>query len=93
MKVIKLNRRWKQFKEQGHVVAFKFNGWEKKVKVVQEKLKEITQSSGWSETGEWYSYYGARPGRDSIRPYFITMRSEQVATMVLLSMKDTNEGT
>ena len=36
---------------------------------------------------DWYGYYGDRPRRDAVRPYWITFRNEADATLVLLSAK------
>jgi hypothetical protein len=83
MQVIKLNRRWRQFKEHGHQVCFKFDGWSKEVSAIEQALRAITSQSGYDRGQSWYSYYGA-PTRTGPRPYFITIRDEATSTLALL---------
>ncbi len=85
MKVIKLNRRFRQFKEYGHTVALKFpNGFTPDAQAIARTCGKKLNGSGWMREHEWYSYFGVRNGRDSVRPYWITFRNEADATLVLL---------
>jgi hypothetical protein len=88
MKVVKLNRRFRQFKEHGHTVALRFEGWTKKATEVEKVCRERLKAGGWSRDQNWYSYYGERNSRydrDVARPYWITFRNEADLTLVLLS--------
>lgn len=86
MKIIKMNRRWKQFKEHQHQVAIRFNSWTEKAKLIEDKLRELTTTGGWTKSAEWYSYFGKSPDAYRPRPYYITMRDESLMSAVLLSV-------
>jgi hypothetical protein len=84
MKVVKLNRRFKQFKEHGHTIAFRFDGWNSKATAVERVCRARLQGGGWFPHQDWYSYYGKRLNCNEVRPYWITFRNETDATLVLL---------
>lgn len=93
MKVVKLNRRFRQFKEHGHTVAFKFpNGYTADSVAIEKVCRARLKDSGWNRSHSWYSYYGDRPNRFDVRPYWITFRYEADATLVLLSADLTKNG-
>lgn len=83
MQVIKLDRRWRQFKEYHHQVCFRFDGWSKEASALERALRELTGQSGFDRGQDWYSYYGA-PSRNGPRPYYVTVRNEATGTMALL---------
>jgi hypothetical protein len=87
MKVVKLNRRFRQFKEHGHTVALRFsNGYSDKIRAVEKACRARLQGGGWLRDHDWYSYYGERNShRDIGRPYWISFRRESDLTLVLLS--------
>lgn len=86
MKVVKLNRRFKQYKEHGHVIALKFpNGYTKDAGKIEKICRDRFDSAGWMPEHNWYHYYGARSSRDAVRAYWITFRNESDLTMILLS--------
>jgi hypothetical protein len=87
MKVVKLNRRFRQFKEHGHTVALRFDGWNSKATAVEKVCRARLQGGGWLRDHDWYSYYGERNSRRNLicgRPYWITFRRESDLTLVLL---------
>jgi len=85
MKIVKLNRRFKQYKEHGHTVALRFNGWSQKSQVIENLCKDRLGSHGWLPQSDWHHYFGDRPRRDAPRPYWITFRNEADLTMIMLS--------
>jgi hypothetical protein len=85
MKIVKLNRRFRQFREHGHVVALRFEGHNKKSSEIEKVCRERLKGGGWSRDQDWYSYYGDRNSRYDARPYWITFRNEADLTLVLLS--------
>jgi hypothetical protein len=85
MKVVKLNRRFRMFKEHGHTVALRFSTYGIKSQTCENVCKKKLGGSGWNPDRGWYSYFGSRNGRHDSRPYWITFRSEADATLVLLS--------
>jgi len=85
MKIVKLNRRYKQFKNNGHTVALRFNGWNPTAAAIEKICKERLTGYGWLPEHDWYHYYGDRNSRTDVRPYWITFRNEADLTLVLLS--------
>jgi len=89
MKIVKLNRRFRQFRDHGHVVAIRFsNGYSAEIRSVEKVCRDRLKGGGWSRDQDWYSYYGdrnSRYDRDASRPYWITFRRESDLTLVLLS--------
>lgn len=83
MKVLKLNRRWRQFKENGHTMCFRFDGWDKDATAVEKALRDLTDEGGWVRNGQWYSYFGSMNSQGR-KPYFITVQDENLVSMVLL---------
>jgi len=88
MKIIKLNRRYKQFKEHGHVAGIRFPTWNDRAQAVERVFREITKSSGWARNGSWYGYFGKVGRRTAARPYFITVCDESLLTMALLKVNN-----
>ena len=89
MKIVKLNGRFKQYREQRHTIAMRFDGYTSEAGVYERACHDRLPGSGngWLRHGQWYSYYGARPNSNRPRPYWITFRNEQDLTLVLLSIK------
>lgn len=84
MKIIKLNRRFTQFKEHGHTVGFRFDSWNNDARNVEQILQSLSPAGGWIRTADWYSYFGKARYSISPRPYFITLRDEKLVSLVLL---------
>ena len=85
MKVVKLNRRFKQYKEHGHTVALRFNGWDMDANMYEKACRAKLTGHGWNREADWCGYFGHAPNRNSSRPYWITFRRESDLTLVLLS--------
>lgn len=86
MKIVKLNRRFRQFREQGHVVALRFHsGYGDKVRAIEKICRACLHGGGWLREHDWYAYYGESRG-GLARPYWITFRRELDLTLVLLSV-------
>ena len=86
MKIIKLNRRFKQFKEHGHTIAMRFDSYEPATVSAYEKIcRAQLKGHGYERGADWYSYFGHAPNSNSRRPYWITFRREADLTLVLLS--------
>jgi hypothetical protein len=87
MKIVKLNRRFKQFKENGHTVALRFDYWNPATIAVYEKVcRARLQGHGYNRDADWAGYFGHAPKSNSSRPYWITFRREADLTLVLLSV-------
>lgn len=86
MKIVKLNRRFRQYKEYGHTVALKFpHGHTPDSVAIEKACRARLTGHGWLREHDWYGYYGAKSGRYDVRPYWITFRNEMDLTLVLLS--------
>ena len=85
MKIIKLNRRYKMFKERGHTIGLKFDNWYKEADVYETYLSKV-YGYDWDKIN-WHGYYGTCPTKNTSRPYFITMRDEKILTAMLLAVQ------
>jgi hypothetical protein len=55
MKVIKLNRRYKVFKEHGHEVAVKFRSYNAKASPLERVCRDrLGDNVMWNKNGTWY---------------------------------------
>lgn len=87
MKIVKLNRRFKQYKEHGHSVALRFASYEPRTIASYEKVcRARLQGHGYNRDAAWWSGFGHAPNSNSSRPYWITFRNEMDLTLVLLSV-------
>jgi hypothetical protein len=87
MKVVKLNRRFRQFKEHGHTIALRFDSWNPSTVSAYEKVcRARLQGYGYNRDADWWAGFGHAPDRNSSRPYWITFRNEAELTLVLLSV-------
>jgi hypothetical protein len=89
MKVVKLNRRFKQFKEHGHVVAMRFDQHCIQAMAYEKACREKLKGYGHFRGDPWCSYFGSKSSTRSLhyqpRTYWITFRNEADLTLVLLS--------
>lgn len=88
MKTVKLNGRFRMYREHGHTVALRFKSWTTDVSRYESACRRHL-GSDWAKTS-WFSYFGARNGRSDSRPFWITFRNEADLTLVLLSAGLTN---
>lgn len=89
MKTIRLNGRYRLYKEHGYQVGLKFanyysNACQQQVQAVETVCRKIFGNSGWNaEMSDWTSYrQPARSDRPAV--YFIMFRRESDMTMALL---------
>jgi hypothetical protein len=89
MKTIRLNRRYKLYKEHGYQVGLKFTDYytkagQAKVQAVETACRKMFSNSGWFPgTSDWTGY--RQPARvDRPATYFIMFRRESDMTMALL---------
>jgi len=80
VKVIKLNRRFKLYKEHGMTHAIRFNTWDVKVGQVESFMREHFGSEwvwGNNRQTQWKTHWG-KPVRNNPRPYFIGVCDEEM---------------
>jgi hypothetical protein len=96
VKLVKLNRRYKAFKEYGHRWAFRWQSYSPKECGRVEKIMQDMHGSQWrwnrNDAREWQATFGHISSRQATRPYWISFKNEQDATVVLLKMS-TDEAT
>ena len=88
MKLVKLNRRHKAFKEHGHQWAFRWNSYEPTAVYQVEKILHSMHGSQYSyNQSVWKSGFGS-PVRSNngYRPYWVSFKNEYDATVVLLQV-------
>ena len=96
MKIVQLNRRFRQHRDHGHTIALRFDhGGYSDIRTIEQLCCSRLGFGGWLREHDWYSYYGQRSGRvrDHNRPYWITFRRESDLTLVLLAADLTNNPT
>jgi len=87
MKVVKLNRRFRQYKDHGHTVALRFPNWSLDAQKVEKIASKRLGGSSYNREADWCGYFGHAPsgtGYRESRPYWITFRREADLTLVLL---------
>lgn len=85
MKTVKLNRRFRQFKEHGHTVALRFEFYQPAtVSAIEKVCRARLKGHGYNREADWCGYFGHAPNSNSSRPYWITFRRESDLTLVLL---------
>jgi len=93
MKVVKLNRRFRQFKENGHTVAMRFESYQPATIAAYENIcRARLQGHGYSREADWCGYFGHVQNSSRPRPYWITFRNAADLTLVLLSTDLTKNG-
>jgi hypothetical protein len=85
MKVIKLNRRYRLFKEHGYQAGLRFNTYGPTAQNIEKTCRERLGSSGymWPSNSDWTGYFGKR-NVDGPTPYFIMFQKESDLSFVLL---------
>ena len=85
MKVVKLNRRFRQFREAGHVVALRFTGYGAQSIAYEKLCRQRLGGNSWDRSADWCGYFASRNGHSDRRTYWITFRNPADLTLVLLS--------
>ena len=87
MKVVKLNRRFKVYKERGHEVAVKFDGYGGKASELEKVCRDrLGENYIWNPEGTWHGWFGKKRHVYNSAPYFISFRKESDLTFVLMCL-------
>ena len=84
MKVVRLDRRFRQYKQHGHVIAVRCDSWLGEGISFEQICKAKLGGQGYMPTNDWHAYFGKNNGRAN-RPFWISFRREADLTLVLLS--------
>jgi hypothetical protein len=86
VKVIKLNGRYKLYKEHGFAHAIRFSSWSSEAGRVESFLRERYGSEyPWNhKTYMWRTHWGKVQGNNP-RPYFIGVRDEEMIFIAKLA--------
>ncbi len=77
MKLVKLDRRHNLY-HKGYTYAFKLSRWSDNSHKIEKAVKEL---EGW----RWDNTFWGKP-KEGSRPFYIGVRNESTATMVLLKL-------
>jgi hypothetical protein len=86
VKVIKLNRRFKLYKEHGFTHAIRFNSWASEAGKVEKFFRE-RYGGEYSWNGKsymWRTHWG-KPCKHTPRPYMIGVRDEEMIFVAQLA--------
>jgi len=90
MKLIKLNRRHKAFKDNGHKWAFRWRSYDPKTCHQVERILQDMHGSQYSYQSTtavvWKSNFGHAPNSNTPRPYWISFTDEADASVILLKL-------
>ena len=84
MKVVRLDRRFRQYKQHGHVIAVRCDSWLGEGTSFEQVCKAQLGGQGYMPANDWHAYFGKNNGRAN-RPFWISFRREADLTLVLLS--------
>jgi hypothetical protein len=85
VKVIKLNRRYKLYKEHGCTHAIRFNSWASEAGKVESFFRERYGSEyAYNSYGPWKTHWG-KPGKYTPRPFMIGVRDEEMIFVAQLA--------
>jgi hypothetical protein len=87
LQIVKLDKRYTQFKTYGHTAAFKFSGWCRESHLAEYVLFDL-YGHGRSPRGQWYGYFAKSKKEMYEIPYIITFRDSSIISIVLLKMSD-----
>lgn len=77
MKFIKLDARYNLYR-QGYRYAFKFASWSSEASRAEFAIRQLERGAT--------TFWGKPNGRNQSRPYYIGVRNESTATMVMLKV-------
>lgn len=86
-KVIKLNGRYKLYKENGCTHAIRFSSWSTQAGRVEEFLRERYGSEySWNQKPYmWKTHWGKTNSSDGYRPYYIGVKDEEMIFLAQLT--------
>ena len=93
MKIVKLDRRFKQHKQYGHTVGMMFDRYSAETRNIEFLCEDIFGSPCWDRSGSWAGYFGSyrKPVEGErvggYRTYWITFREESAISLVLLKLE------
>jgi len=82
MKVIKLDKRYRAFKQHGHTVGLRFEIFSSECSKIENHLYDLTGDWGW-RMQSWTSFFLKKP-QYGVSPYLITIKDESLLTAILL---------
>ena len=86
IKVIKLNRRFKLFKEYGFTHAIRFSSWAINTGKVEQFFRERYGSEyAWNNRPYMWKTHWGKPGKNTPRPYMIGVRDEEMIFVAQLA--------
>lgn len=85
-KVIKLNGRYKLYKERGFTHAIRFSSWSTQAGKVEQFLRERYGGEySWKNDSMWKTHWGKANSSVGSRPYYIGVRDEEMIFVAQLA--------
>lgn len=84
MKIIRLNARYEMYKKYRHVCGLRFETYDRLAIRCERHTQEILGPQ-WDASSEWRGAFSRR--KENPRPYFITFKTEEAMTAVLLTLE------
>ncbi len=85
IKIVKLNRRYKLYKENACTHAIRFDGWNSEAGKLESFFRERYGSEyAYNTYGAWKSHWGKSTGHGP-RPYYVGVKDEQMIFMAKLA--------
>jgi hypothetical protein len=86
MKVVKLNRRFRNRRDYGHEIALRFDTWDNQAARYEQAAHDLlgNQFSGYPSYPYWRGHFGVASGHTPQKPYWISFRDPAHLTMVML---------
>jgi hypothetical protein len=85
MKIVKLNGRYKLYKEHRFTHAIRFSSWSTEAGKVEQFLRErYGNEYSWNGRHTWKTHWG-KSANGTSRPYFIGVKDEEMIFMAKLA--------
>lgn len=96
MKIVKLDKRFRAKRLQGHTTGIIYNRWCKEAMMVESYLRGIYPGTGGypstRQRADWWAYFEHKSGKANDKKYYITFRDENlVSLMILVGVLQDNE--
>jgi hypothetical protein len=85
-KVIKLDKRYKNYRKHGHTIGLKFVNWYPKKASDIENFLRKSYGDRYVRYPKWDWYIGKYSNDHRCHPYYVTLRDESMLMMLMLAV-------
>lgn len=93
MKIIKLNRRYRIFNQQGFELGLRFDHWDREASAYEKAAQRALGDAGWLWRHttqlireDWCSGFGQKRPGQLYTPYWVYLRREEMLSFVMLAV-------